>query len=163
MQIKIYDSKVAKLYIATQNKAIVAISFSALDEDYLNKLIERPFVNLSGKRNTNIEMWLDTFFKGKDPNFFVNIELHGTTFQKSVWLACAKIPYGETRYYSDIANMIGNPKAVRAVGTALSQNPIPLIIPCHRVFRSNGDMGGFAGGLNLKRSLLNLERKNLEE
>lgn len=157
---KTYLSPVGKLYIASQNKSIIAISFSALEEDYLKKLIKFPVLEFPGNSDDHLETQLDTFFKGKDPHFSLHMILHGTAFQQEVWKACALIPYGETRSYSDIAKMIGNPKAVRAVGTALSKNPIPLIIPCHRVLRSDGQLGGFAGGLDVKQALLDLEKKN---
>jgi O-6-methylguanine DNA methyltransferase len=158
MIISTYNSPITKLWIARENDKIIAISFSELDEDYLKKLADLPSVSLSGKINSTIDMWLDTYFKGKDPDFSVHIDLHGTAFQKSVWLACARIPYAETRSYGELAEMIGNPKAIRAVGSALGANPIPLIIPCHRVINSNGKLGGFAGGLDVKKALLELEK-----
>jgi len=81
-----------------------------------------------------------------------------TDFTRSVWRACCEIPYGETRSYHWIASQIGRRKASRAVGMALGANPLPLIVPCHRVVRSDGSLGGFGGGLNLKRRLLKFER-----
>jgi len=158
MQIRTYDSKVAKLSIATQNSKIIAISFSALDEDYLNKLLKHPAKEIKGGPAEGLAKQLDSYFSGKNPKFNLHLQLHGTDFQKAVWMACASIPYGETRSYGDLAKMIGKPKAVRAVGTALSKNPIPLIIPCHRVLRSDGNLGGFAGGLVVKQALLDLEK-----
>lgn len=80
-----------------------------------------------------------------------------TQFQKAVWRAAAGIPYGETRSYAWVAKKIGNPRAVRAVGQALGANPVPIIIPCHRVIGSSGKLCGFAGGLTMKRKLLELE------
>ena len=85
------------------------------------------------------------------------IKMEGTPFQKKVWKAIATIPYGETRSYKWIAQKIGHPKAVRAVGQACGANPFPFIIPCHRVVASNGKIGGFSLGLKLKRRLLKLE------
>jgi methylated-DNA-[protein]-cysteine S-methyltransferase len=81
----------------------------------------------------------------------------GTAFQRKVWRALTKIPYGQTRSYAWVARAIGAPKALRAVGTACGANPVPLIIPCHRVIASDGSLGGFGGGLRLKRRLLRLE------
>ncbi len=83
-----------------------------------------------------------------------------TQFQKAVWRATAGIPYGETRSYAWVAKRIGNPRAVRAVGQALGANPVPIIIPCHRVIGSSGKLCGFAGGLALKQRLLELENRN---
>ncbi len=84
----------------------------------------------------------------------------GTAFQKAVWRELQKIPYGETRSYEDIAVAIGNQKAVRAIGQANGRNPIMIVVPCHRVIRKNGDISGFACGVEAKRYLLNLEREN---
>lgn len=85
------------------------------------------------------------------------LDLEGTDFQKSVWQALSKIPYGKTSSYKDIAKFIGNPKAVRAVGTAVGKNPFLIIIPCHRVIKKDGSLGGFAYGKKIKKKLLNIE------
>jgi len=82
----------------------------------------------------------------------------GTAFQRDVWLSLCKIPFGETRSYLDIAKSIGKPKAPRAAGQACGRNPIALIIPCHRVIAHDGKLGGYGGGLHIKRALLDLER-----
>lgn len=85
------------------------------------------------------------------------LDLGGTDFQKSVWKALLDIPYGQTSSYKQIANLIGNPKAVRAVGTACGNNPFLIIIPCHRIVKSDGSLGGFAYGSEIKKKLLKLE------
>jgi len=100
---------------------------------------------------------LDSYFAGTLKKFDLPIKLTGTAFQKSVWKALGQIPYGQTRSYSEIAKMIKNPKAVRAVGTAIGNNPIGLILPCHRVIRSDGKIGEFAWGVKIKKQLLKLE------
>ncbi len=82
----------------------------------------------------------------------------GTSFQQKVWRALTKIPRGQTRSYAWVARQIGKPKAVRAVGAACGANPVPVIVPCHRVIASDGSFGGFGGGLPMKRQLLRLER-----
>lgn len=87
------------------------------------------------------------------------IEMKGTTFQQEVWDALLTIPYGETRTYKQIAEQIGRPKAVRAVGQALNRNPLPILFPCHRVIGSSGKLTGFAGGLTQKQRLLEIEKK----
>lgn len=87
-------------------------------------------------------------------------ELKGTEFQKKVWKQLTYIPYGETRTYKEIAVAIGNPKASRAVGMANNKNPITIVVPCHRVVGSNGKMVGYAGGLDMKKKLLDLEKRN---
>ena len=102
----------------------------------------------------------EEYFKGKRRTFDVPIDPDGTPFQKSVWKALLAIPYGETRSYKDIAEAIGNPKAARAVGMANNRNPIPIIIPCHRVIGADGSLVGYGGGLGIKKFLLTLEKKN---
>ncbi len=102
---------------------------------------------------------LDEYFAGKRQNFELPLQLHGTDFQKSVWQALCDIPYGETRSYQEIAQAIGNIKACRAVGLANNKNPISIIVPCHRVVGKSGKLVGYAGGLEMKEGLLNLERK----
>lgn len=85
------------------------------------------------------------------------LDIEGTAFQKSVWQALLKIPYGKTSSYKDIANMIGRPKATQAVGTAIGKNPFLIIIPCHRVIKADGSLGGFAYEKKIKEKLLNIE------
>jgi O-6-methylguanine DNA methyltransferase len=97
------------------------------------------------------------FLAGDRRQFAVDLDLRATPFQKSVYAAVSKIGYGETRSYLDVAEALGNPKAVRAVGSANGANPIPLIIPCHRVIASDGTLQGYAGGLNMKKKLLAME------
>jgi methylated-DNA-[protein]-cysteine S-methyltransferase len=100
---------------------------------------------------------LAEYFAGKRQVFDLKIIPKGTDFQKSVWQELQKIPFGKTASYGEIAERIGNPKACRAVGMANNKNPIPIIVPCHRVIGKNGSLIGFGGGLDLKRQLLNLE------
>ena len=100
---------------------------------------------------------LTEYFAGKRSLFDLPLDAGGTAFQQTVWSALVAIPYGELRSYSDIANTIGKPKAVRAVGAANGRNPIPIVVPCHRVIGSDGSLTGFAGGLPMKTKLLTLE------
>ena len=87
----------------------------------------------------------------------LELELSGTEFQRSVWTSLADIPYGEVISYAELAEMVGRPTAFRAVGQANGANPIPIVLPCHRVVASGGGIGGYGGGLDLKRELLALE------
>jgi len=100
---------------------------------------------------------LKEYFAGRRRQFDLPLDLRGTDFQKRCWRELLKIPYGETRSYADIARAIGNPAAVRAVGLANGQNPIAIIVPCHRVIGSDGSLTGYGGGLETKRKLLELE------
>ena len=100
---------------------------------------------------------LQEYFAGKREAFSVPLRSVGTDFQKSVWRQIARIGYGKTLSYSDLAKRAGAPEAVRAAGTATGRNPLAIIVPCHRVVEKNGGMGGFAGGLERKRHLLGIE------
>jgi O-6-methylguanine DNA methyltransferase len=112
--------------------------------------------------------WLDKasaqiveYFGGKRTEFDVALDLRGTPFQLRVWRALCQIPFGETRSYAELARTIRSPLAVRAVGAANGSNPVPLIVPCHRVIASDGGLGGYGGGLEAKRRLLAFERARL--
>ena len=100
---------------------------------------------------------LDAYFAGELTRFDVDLELTGTDFQRRVWAALQTIPYGETRSYGQIAEQIGSPAASRAVGLANGRNPISIIVPCHRVIGSSGGLTGYGGGIERKRTLLELE------
>lgn len=103
------------------------------------------------------EEQLQAYFRGELREFTCKLDLAGTEFQKKCWSALLRIPYGKTRSYAEIAREVGSPRAFRAVGQANHNNPIPIIVPCHRVITSNGTLGGYGGGLEMKRSLLKLE------
>lgn len=121
----------------------------------LNPLVEdhdRPIL-------VEAERQLKEYFAGERQSFDLPLDFHGTDFQKAVWSALLAIPFGETRSYGDIANLLGRPTATRAVGAANGRNPISIIAACHRVIGSNGSLTGFAGGLEAKRHLLDLERR----
>ena len=101
---------------------------------------------------------LDAYFAGRGATFDLPLAPEGTAFQKRVWRALATIPFGETRSYGEVAAMIGAPRASRAVGAANGRNPIPVVVPCHRVIGADGSLTGFGGGMERKRFLLALER-----
>lgn len=103
---------------------------------------------------------LDEYFQGKRTTFSLPFKLTGTPFQLAVWKELQNIPYGKTTSYKEIAQKINKPKACRAVGMANNRNPLPIIIPCHRVIGSNGKLIGYAGGLKLKNYLLELEKSH---
>lgn len=104
---------------------------------------------------------LDAYFNGGRIDFDMHLALDGTPFQRRVWRAVQDIPYGSTRTYAELACQLGRPKAARAVGVANGSNPLPILIPCHRVIGSNGSLTGYAGGLKLKQWLLRHERQTL--
>lgn len=103
---------------------------------------------------------INEYFDGKRTCFHLPLHCEGTAFQQRVWKELQTIPYGQTRSYEQIAAGVGNPKAVRAVGGANGKNPILIIVPCHRVIHKNGDISGFACGIQVKRYLLDLEKRN---
>ncbi len=100
---------------------------------------------------------LAAYFSGTRRSFDLPLDPRGTEFQRRVWLTLADIPYGQTISYADLARWVGRPTAYRAVGQANGANPLPIVLPCHRVVASGGGLGGYGGGLELKRSLLALE------
>ena len=114
-------------------------------------------VNEDDSFQKKIKKELLEYFEGKRRKFGIPLEVEGTEFQKKVWVEMAKIPFGETMSYGEIAEKIGCPKGARAVGLACNKNKIPIIIPCHRVVGKNGNLTGFAGGLDVKAQLLKLE------
>ena len=105
---------------------------------------------------------LTEYLKGERKKFDFKYKLNGTEFQMKVWRALCDIPYGETRTYKQIAATVGNPKACRAVGMANNKSPIAIVVPCHRVVGSNGKLVGYAGGIEMKKILLDLEAKYTE-
>lgn len=107
-----------------------------------------------------IAQQLEEYFAGSRKTFKVPLDPEGTEFQKTVWKALSKIKYGHLKSYKDIAFSIGAPKAVRAVGQSNGKNPIPIIVPCHRVINSDGSIGGYSAGTGLKKKLINLEMEN---
>ena len=113
--------------------------------------------NMSTLTKRTIEQ-LKEYFSGIRKSFDLPLEMNGTEFQLKVWNELCNIPYGETRSYKDIAEKIGNPKAVRAVGGANNKNKLMIIVPCHRVIGANGSLTGYAGGIDVKKILLELEQ-----
>ncbi|MEA2095502.1 MAG: methylated-DNA--[protein]-cysteine S-methyltransferase [Candidatus Cloacimonadota bacterium] len=128
-------------------------------------LIEVRFGNEEKITNSDIPVLIETekqlkqYFAGERKTFDIPLKLIGTDFQLSVWHELKKIPYGGTISYQQLAERVGDNKKSRAVGNANGKNSIPIIIPCHRVIRKSGDLGGFGGGIKIKRKLLELEQK----
>ena len=106
-----------------------------------------------------VERQLREYFRGKRTAFDLRLHPKGTPFQLAVWKALAEIPYGQTRSYGDVARAVGRPSAVRAVGLANGRNPLPIVVPCHRVIGASGKLVGYGGGLAVKQALLDRERE----
>ena len=148
-----YETKIGIIGIRENNKSITDIFFSKVDTN--DNIEETDLIKECFKQ-------LKEYFEGNRRKFDLPIETRGTEFQKKVWDELLKIPYGETKSYKDIAIAIGNEKACRAIGMANNKNHIPIIIPCHRVIGSNGKLVGYAGGLNVKEKLLNIDNLDVK-
>ncbi len=151
-------SKVGRLKLIANDHALVAILWENEKPNrvQLHQMVEdknHPIIQMAEKQ-------LIEYFNHQKTSFNIPLELNGTAFQNKVWEALKNIPYGNTFSYSQIAQKIDHPKAVRAVGTAIGKNPLSIVIPCHRVIGANGSLTGFAGGLSTKAFLLDLETKN---
>ena len=153
---KTIHSPVGKLKLVASNKGLVAILWEndKANRVRLGELVRRH----SHPVLIKAERELGEYFAGKRRSFSIALDMRGTSFQKNVWEALLAIPFGETRSYRDLAKKLGNPAATRAVGAANGRNPISIIVPCHRVIGSNGKLTGFAGGLETKARLLELEQ-----
>lgn len=146
-----YDFPVGTLAIAEDGTGItdIFVKGEAAGKDFAEK--ETPLLKEAAKQ-------LREYFSGQRKEFDLPLSLHGTPFQLSDWKALQNIPYGETRSYKQIAEQVGSPKAFRAVGMANHNNPVMIVVPCHRVIGHNGTMVGYGGGLAMKRYLLELEQ-----
>lgn len=148
-----YETKIGKIAIAEDNNAITDVYFRCEDvakEDYIES--ETELLKEAGKQ-------IKEYFNGARKNFSLPLAPVGTDFMRKVWNALVDIPYGETRSYKDIAQKTDSKLAYRAVGLANNKNPIPIIIPCHRVIGANKKLVGYGGGLELKEYLLQLEKQ----
>ena len=143
---RVVDTPIGKLNICADENGVCALRFFA-----------------AGSRNDACALLdaaqreLEEYFAGRRRVFSVPLSIHGTAFQEKVWRELIKIPYGCTASYKDIARNIGNERACRAVGMANHVNPLPIFVPCHRVVGANGRLTGYAGGLDIKRRLLEIE------
>lgn len=144
-----YETQIGKIGIVDNGNEITHIIF---ETSKIPKAEEKETQNLK-----NAVKEIREYISGSRQNFDIKINPKGTDFQKKVWHALLKIPYGETRSYKQIAAMIGNSTASRAVGMANNRNPIPIVIPCHRVVGSDQKLIGYAGGLDMKKKLLEIE------
>lgn len=149
-------SPVGKLLVAGNNKGLHLISFPKGKKRYFPEAhwVENP------KPLQMVLRQLEAYFAGKLKAFSLDICLNVTPFQEKVLTTLRRVPYGETISYGELAKNIGNPKASRAVGQANARNPIPIVIPCHRVIGNNGELTGFGGGVSVKQSLLDLEQQH---
>ena len=146
-----YDTMLGSVTFVEEDGALLAISTSRLYEGICQ---ETDTIKEAHQQLTE-------YLKGERKTFDLALNLKGTDFQKQVWMALCDIPYGETRSYKQIAESIGNPKAVRAVGMANNRNPLLIVVPCHRVIGTNGKLVGYGAGIEKKEFLLRLEKSLL--
>lgn len=157
-----HPTSLGELLLVTRNGALVNVGLPGQNIE-----LPRPATvathdtgtHDTGEHLGTITQQLDEYFSGQRTTFDMNIDLSETTdLRRAVLEHLVTIPYGETRTYTQVAEAVGRPRAVRAVGSACATNPVPIVIPCHRVLRSDGSLGGYAGGLDMKRTLLELEQ-----
>ncbi|MGE0406319.1 MAG: methylated-DNA--[protein]-cysteine S-methyltransferase [Candidatus Korobacteraceae bacterium] len=151
-----WQSPVGPLTVVASEYGLMAVEFGSKPGS------RRPAEGIcweeSEERTRQYRTELEDYFLGEKKEFTFPLDLRGTEFQKRCWHALLEIPYGETRSYADIALAIGSPQAFRAVGMANNRNPIPIVVPCHRVIASDGSLCGYGGGMEIKEKLLRLER-----
>ena len=155
------DSQIGSFRVASTNAGLAYVELPHPSGRGLRGWLERcvpgaKCINALEPNKTAIEQILQ-YLDNARTQFDLELDLRGTPFQREVWAALLKIPYGESCSYADVARSIGRPKALRAVGSANNANPIALIVPCHRVIAADGTLGGYGGGADLKRRLLAME------
>lgn len=155
-----YNSPIGKITMGSDSRSLIGLWFES--QNIIKKNFDTQQKDLPIFDDT--KEWLDLYFSGKKPNFTPTIRLQGTEFRLLVWEILKQIPYGETTTYGEIAKEIaklrGLPQiSAQAVGCAVGHNPVSIIIPCHRVIGKNGNLTGYAGGLEIKQFLLNCEKR----
>ncbi len=165
INITYYKTKIGELILGSYNKQLCILDFryrkmrTTVDKRIKNYL-QCDFIEKEDETITETKKQIDEYLQADRKEFEIPFLLLGSDFQKQVWNELLKVPYGETASYLDIAKRINNTKAIRAVASANGANAIALIVPCHRIISSNGDLGGYGGGLAVKKRLLKLELEN---
>ncbi|HZK34306.1 MAG TPA: methylated-DNA--[protein]-cysteine S-methyltransferase [Bacillota bacterium] len=139
---------------------MTGIYFQGSDDQLPDSILEKDYLQKETELLSQASQQLFDYLDGERYSFDLPLAAEGTAFQQRVWQALEAIPYGQVKSYKDIAIAIGNKNAARAAGMANNKNPIPIIIPCHRVIGANGQLIGYSGGLDIKRYLLDLEKKH---
>lgn len=147
-------SPIGLLHLEATRQGLSAVRFPHRTPDPTARTRNHPFI-------TEAKQQLSAYFAGKLEAFSVPLDWCGTAFQESVWVALTAIPYGDTVTYADIARAIGRPRSARPVGGAVGKNPLPIIVPCHRVIGTDQTLTGFTGGLDIKIRLLQLEGREV--
>lgn len=153
------DGPFGRVYLARTERGVCRVSFRRTEDEFIEEL-ERRFLlpEIAPSKVAREARELEAYFSGRNKNLRMPVDLRRVSpFQRRVLEATAKIPYGTVVSYSDVANRIGQPQARRAVGGALGRNPVAIVIPCHRVVAADGTIGGYTGGLDIKRELMRIE------
>ena len=161
---RVTASPLGRLLVAGTDKGVCAVRFGVSDQTLIGEL-QKEFHSATIQRDDGkLSAWVDAILahlRGQDPYPNVALDVRGTAFQAKVWRALREIPYGSTRSYADIAKAIGSPKSVRAVARACGSNPVATVIPCHRIVREDGSLGGYRWGIKRKEQLLKTEGSRL--
>ena len=158
-----FNSPIGKIYIAAVKEGVVKISFSNESPQELENYCQKRLgseVHQGSDFTKYAKQQILKYLEGKSQSLDFPVIHLNSPFRQKVLEAERNIPYGETRSYGEVAKMVSNPRASRAVGSANAENPLPLYFPCHRIISSNGGLGGYGGGLGVKKYLLDLEAKN---
>ena len=157
------NSPIGEIYIVAVKEGVVKISFSTESPEELEKYWQKYLgvgVQEGSEYNRDAKEQILKYLEGKSQSLDFPVIHLNSPFREKVLEAERNIPYGETRSYREVAKMVNNPRAARAVGSANAENPLPLYFPCHRIISSNGSLGGYGGGLGVKKYLLDLEARN---
>ncbi len=161
LRVSFVESRFGLIGIASSRKGIVRLTFPLRSEGSFRRLLSREYrgsdISDGGRENQKAVRQVALYLEGRLRAFDLPLDLRGSSFRRRVLAAVSMIPYGETMSYGQIARRAGSPGGARAVGQAVGANPVPLIVPCHRVIASDGSLGGFGLGLPMKRRLLDLE------
>ena len=158
-----FNSPIGKIYIAAVKEGVVKISFSNESPEELENYCQKHLgseVHQGSDFTKYAKQQILKYLEGKSQSLDFPVIHLNSPFRQKVLEAERNIPYGETRSYGEVAKMVNNPRASRAVGSANAENPLPLYFPCHRIISYNGGLGGYGGGLGVKKYLLDLEAKN---
>ena len=150
-----FDSPLGQMRLCCDGNVLIAVTFAG--QAYEEKHIPKNSIAGSHPVLEQAKIWLSLYFQGEIPDFMPSFRLVGTTFQKRVWDALLQIPYGQTITYGELAKQLGC-KSAQAVGGAVGRNPISILIPCHRVIGADGNLTGYAGGVEKKEYLIHLEK-----
>ncbi len=156
-----FETSIGTFRVASGDRGLLFLELPRANGGGLPRWLQRRLPGARVERGwqapAELVRQVEEFLAGRRETFDLPLDLRGTPFQLAVWRELLRIPYGEVRSYGEVARAIGRPRAVRAVGAANGANPLPLLVPCHRVVASGGRLGGYAGGLDLKRRLLAVE------